>query len=106
MGDFNSSKTNWSVPCNVTNHTAVDSKLLFVSQRCGLKQLVCEQTHVKNLAYLIIVSNANFVLDVIVSIPFSTSDHASVKLYEMFDACDNLTDDVNKTLPPSDKLDF
>ena len=59
MGDFNLTKIDWSVPCTVINHKAADAKSLFVFQRCGLKQLVCEPTRDKNLTDLIYVSKFN-----------------------------------------------
>ena len=50
--------------------------------------------------------NNSFVLDVNVIILFSTSVHAKVKLYVMFEANYYLADAANKTLALSDKLDF
>ena len=80
MGDFNLTKIDWLNSCTVLNHTAANEKLLLFSQRCSFLQVVHEPTHEHNFTDLVSVSHDNFVCDVNVDIPFTTSDHCNVKV--------------------------
>ena len=63
--------------------------MLLFSQRYGFRQIVQEATHENNnYSDLVFSSHGSYIADVKTDIPFSTSDHASINLDIIFDACD------------------
>ena len=79
MGDFNLTKIDWSVPCTLLNHTRADKNLLLFSQHIGFRQVLDEATHDAHFTDFLFVSHLNLVFNTNVTVPFSTSDHATIE---------------------------
>ena len=79
MRDFNLTKIDWSVPCTLPNHTRADKNLLLFLQHNGFRQVLDEATHDAHFTDLLFVSHPNLVFNTNVTVPFSTSDHATIE---------------------------
>ena len=72
-------KIDSSILCIILNYTFVDTKLLLFSQRAGLKQIVPKAMQDVNHIDLVFMSHNNLMLNIYFNVPFSTSDHSSIK---------------------------
>ena len=79
MGYYNLTKIDWSVPCTLLNHTRADKNLLLFSQHNGFRQVLDEATHDTHFTDLLFVSHPNLVFNTNVTVPFSTSDNATIE---------------------------
>ena len=78
MGDFNLTKINWLTLSPTLNHTNSDSQLIISSQRSHLLQKVLSPTHHTNITDLLFISIDNILTNVVVDMPFTTSDHNTI----------------------------
>ena len=78
VGDFNLTKINWPTLSPTLNHTNSDSQLIISSQRSHLLQKVLSPTHHINITDLLFISIDNILTNVVVDMPFTTSDHNTI----------------------------
>ena len=78
MGDFNLTKIDWATQKRTLNHITADYRLILVSQRAHLTQLVSISTHINNFTDLVFTSKENIITNVSIEMPFSTSDHDTI----------------------------
>ena len=79
MGDFNFTKIDWATQRLTLNHATADYHLILASQRAHLTQLVSIPTHINNFTDLVFASKENKLTSVSVEMPFSTSDHDTIR---------------------------
>ena len=80
----------------------------FFAQQDGFKQILSDPTHDMNLTDLFLISQSNFITDVNVEMPFSTSDPNSVEVYMQSRAfvISNIPAELKEEMPKGDRLDF
>ena len=88
LGDFNLAKLDWlyGVPCD-----AKSTAFLYFCGNLGFTQLVNEPTRDKNILDLVLSNDALLISDLIVDVPFCTSDHNSIHFSIFVDCISNVS---------------